>query len=102
MLRLVLGLVLIGGLSGCDSSTMRFSAEGAGQSVTVEGMTFVVYRDELQVQAVRSGFEFGLSIPEVFPKARIAMEQVTECSVDPASLTGDVAVILGKLDCAAL
>lgn len=70
-----------------------------GQKVTVQGSDFTVYIRGERAQAVRTGFEFPARISDIFPKAAIAIEQVSGCSVRPSGMSGDAALIRAKLDC---
>lgn len=50
-------------------------------------------------QATRTNATWRPKLSEVMPAALAATEQVTGCRVDPATATGDVALIEVALDC---
>lgn len=70
-----------------------------GRKITVQGSDFTVYIRGERAQAVRTGFEFPARISDIFPKAAIAIEQISGCSVRASGMSGDAALIRAKLDC---
>lgn len=67
--------------------------------ITVEGADFRVFISGNRAQAVRTNFEFPANVRTVFPRAIIAMETVSGCRIDPATVTGDAAMISAPLFC---
>ncbi|WP_423988299.1 hypothetical protein [Halocynthiibacter sp.] len=71
----------------------------SGQEVTVEGSLFTVYIKGNAAEAVRTSFEFPARISTVFPRARIAIEQVSGCRIPDGNLHGDAALIRARIVC---
>lgn len=71
----------------------------SGQEVTVEGSVFTVYVKGNAAEAVRTSFEFPARIGIVFPRARIAIEQVSGCRIPDGNLHGDAALIRARIVC---
>lgn len=95
MLRL--GILLLT-LSACASPSPRFI--GAERSeISVEEMTFTVFRRGSEVEVYRTGFAPLPRQRDVFTGAITAIEAATQCSVRPRSMTGDAALIRASIDC---
>jgi len=90
--------VLLCLMSACSGPGVQMAGI-QGQKVTVQGSGFTVYIRGERAQAVRTDFEFPARISDIFPKAAIAIEQVSGCSVRPSGMSGDAALIRAKLDC---
>jgi len=85
-------------LVACDGPSPRMIGS-LGNTVVVGGSVFEVYVKGNVAEAVRTNFEFPAKIDTIFPRARIAIEQVSGCSIQENGLFGDAALIRAKLDC---
>lgn len=92
-----LGLVLVF-LTACSSSHPAFMGVEA-QVIEVQGSTFQVRIRDQAAEAIRTNFEYVPKIGDTFPKAKIAMEIASGCSVVPDSMKGDPALMVAKLKC---
>lgn len=98
LLGIILGLLLLP-LSACNGPSPRLAGTPA-QVVEVDGSTFNVFVSGNRAEAVRTNFKFPATVRSVFPSAIRAMEIASDCSVPPASVTGDPAHIKARLVCA--
>ncbi|MBI1492883.1 hypothetical protein [Halocynthiibacter styelae] len=96
--RMMICLLCLHVIAACSGPGVQMTGV-QGQKVTVQGSAFTVYTRGDHAQAVRTGFEFPARISDIFPKAAIAIEQVSGCSVRPSGMSGDAALIRAKLDC---
>ena len=96
MTRMLAFLVAL--LAACDSPAPAMMGAEA-HDVVVDGVAFTVRQRDTRVEAIRRTTMVNPSIGEVYPRALMAMEQVSGCRVIEASLRGDVAVMRADLDC---
>lgn len=96
--RLVLGPVLGMMLASCSSSHPAFMGVEA-TVVEVQGSTFQIRIKEELAEAIRTNFEYVPKIGDTFPKAKIAIEMVSGCTVVPDSMRGDPALMVARLKC---
>lgn len=93
-------LTLMTFIAACDSPSPQFmSADTSVRKVTVEGSTFSVHRRENWVEVYRTSFEALPRIPVILARAKIAIEQATNCNVVEGSLSGDQAIQRAEIDC---
>ena len=98
-LPLALPLVLLG-LSGCDvPSPVSDFAGTAATRITVGGSTFSVRVAGSQATATRLNFDARARAATILPRAGIAMERVSGCTVRTGSLKGDAAMATATLRC---
>ncbi|MEL6643078.1 MAG: hypothetical protein AAFQ79_04025 [Pseudomonadota bacterium] len=95
MLRLGLFLMM---LTACASPSPRFIGAERSQ-MTVDGMTFTVFRRGSEVEVYRTGVTLLPRQRDVFTGAITAIEATTGCRVRPRSMTGDSALIRASIDC---
>ncbi len=89
-------LFLIPLLAACDGPTPYFRGIPT-TTVTVEGSTFDIRKKDDLAEAIRTNAEYAPRMGPVARRAEVAIEQATGCRVK--SVSGDAAVIVGKLDC---
>lgn len=97
-MRSTILLVSVMLLTACNGPSREMRG-AVMQEITVEGADFRVFILGNRAEAVRTNFEFPATVASVFPRAIIAMETVSGCRIDPATATGDPAVIRAVLDC---
>ena len=97
-MRLILVLLCVQICSACNGPSLALRG-AIGKEVDVQGSTFIVYHQGIRVEVVRTNFEFPANVRRIFPKAAVAIEQVTGCPPHLATLTGDAALIKGDLNC---
>lgn len=87
-------------LAGCalDSPYPAF-AKGQTWHVKDGNSTFHIRRVGDVVEIIRTGWEYPARIGDIFPRAAVAVEQVTGCDIRRKSMKGDGAVMWAKLDC---
>lgn len=89
-------LVFIFLLAGCAGGSPHFMGIEP-QRVTVDGSTFVVRIKGDLAEAVRVNPQYAPRMGPIGQRAALAMEQVSGCAV--RHISGDQALILGRLDC---
>ena len=87
------------GLAGCDASpSPKFF--GAAQAQTeVDGRSFTVFHDQTRAEIVRLGWADKSERAGMQDQMIRAAEQVTGCTVQPASIEGDSGEIRVRLRC---
>ncbi len=97
MIRLALLLpVLL--LTACDSPSPAMMGE-TPVHIRSGGMEFSVRIRGTRAEAIRTNMTWNPGIGQIYPHARLAMEQVSGCSVIEDSLRGDTNVMRADLDC---
>ena len=89
-------------LAGCDSPNPFSPYAGVPpQRVEVGGSVFSVRVAGTQAQAVRTNFDLraGARGRAIVPRAGVAMERASGCTVVPGTLQGDSALIEAELRC---
>jgi len=91
---------LVALVSACafDSPYPPF-AKGETWHVRDGTITFHIRKLGNVVEVIRTGFIYPARIGDIFPRAAVAIEQVTECRIVPKSMKGDGAVLWAKVDC---
>ena len=83
-------------LAGCNTPSPAFRGI-APTRITVEGSTFDVRIDGNRAEAIRLNPEYAPRLAAVAPRATVAIETVSGCTV--SRLRGDQALILATLKC---
>ena len=89
-------VILMIGLAGCDMPSPAFRGVPA-QQVSVGQSTFAVRVVDNRAEAIRLNAEYASRPSAVAPRAVIAIEQVSGCTVK--RLTGDQAQFFARLKC---
>ncbi len=98
MLRIVLAILMLAGLSACDSPSVAF--RGAARSIVeIDGTRFAIHRRDNKVEIYRTSFEMLPDRARVFALAELAVLQATGCAARKGSLTGDQALMTATLAC---
>ena len=85
-------------LVACSSPGLRFSSV-APVRITVEGSVFDVYVLGDDVRAIRMNFEVLPTFAMIGPRAIIAMERATGCTVVNGTFLGDQAMADARVSC---
>ncbi len=92
----VLCLTLL--LAACDSPSPAMMGE-TSVHVRSGGMDFSVRIRGTRAEAIRTNMTWNPGIGQIYPHARLAMEQVSGCTVVESTLRGDTNVMRADLDC---
>lgn len=84
--------------ASCSSPGRRFSSVDPVR-ITVEGSDFDVYVLGDEVRVIRMNFEMLPTLAVIGPRAIIAMERVTGCTVVNGSFIGDQAMAEARVVC---
>ena len=88
--------LLVLALAACNTPTENFRGI-VPMRVTVDGSTFDIRRRGDLAEAIRVNMEYAPHLGPIEGRAARAMAQATGCRV--IRVTGDQALLLGRLDC---
>jgi hypothetical protein len=87
-------------LAACDTpDPLSAFANTTPTRITVDGSTFSVRVAGTQATATRLDFDMRARTATILPRAGVAMERVSGCTIREGSLKGDAAMATARLGC---
>ncbi len=85
-------------LSACASPALEFKG-GQKSTLSVDGDEITVFYTDNRAQAVRTNFRTKTQQKGATARLRFAIEKVTNCVVDTATIEGSVSIIAADIKC---
>lgn len=96
LLTILLITLPFAALTGCNTPSPAFAGEPATR-VTIDGSVFDIRVKDRKAEAIRLNPQYAPRLGPIGARAAIAMEHISGCEV--TKVTGDAAVVFGKLRC---